>query len=454
LLKKVNPAQGKGGLGIHTDTVLICLKPRRIQRVRTLIVDNDEVSRGTIKSVLQGLSDCDEALDREAALRLFQEAHAAGQPFDLVTLAIAIPEMQEESIIKAFRGIEDRLQVPIVQRVCIPVITDLSAKQLKTDCIMHGCDDFIGKSKETERIVDKLAQLGLVAGSPPPEGEKTTVVTTAGILDAITRRVKRGNLQLPPAPKIAMRIRQLFTGNTEIAEVVDLFKQDPTISAKLINLSNSVVYGGMTKNTDVGHAVRRLGIDRTVEVVMSICCRGYFVTNHPAFHKLVDDLWWHSLACAHATEMVAHRLGWQGKEDLFALGLLHDTGKLVLLQVAADLQHPNKSEMDVDLKELQSMIAANHRRYGANVLKLWGYSKEFVSLIDHHHFRGKQPKVSAGQILHQSDLLAKAAGFELGTANPVDVSDALEQLGYDARLQEKLTARIAERMVQLRYKFG
>jgi HD-like signal output (HDOD) protein/CheY-like chemotaxis protein len=422
--------------------------------VRNLIVDSDKACRGALRSMLQGLSDCDEALDREAALGLFQEAHATGQPFDLITLDIAMPDMREESIIKEFRGIEDRLQVPYEQRACILVISELSERQLKIDCIVDGCDDFIEKPVGTELIMNKLAQFGLVAGPPTSESEKTTVVTTAGILDAITRRVKRGNLQLPPAPKIAMRIRQLYTCNADISEVVDLFKHDPTISTKLMSVSNSVIYGGVTKNTDVGQAVRRLGVDRTVEVVMSICCRGYFVTNHPAYNKLVEDLWWHSLACAHATEMVAHSQGWKGEEDLFSLGLLHDIGKLILIQVAADLQHPNKSEMAVNFEELQSMMATNHRRYGAIVLKIWGYSKDFASLIDHRQFKEEQPNASSGQVLYQSDLLAKAAGFELGAGNPAEASDALEQLGYDARLQEELTARITKRMLQLRHKFG
>jgi putative nucleotidyltransferase with HDIG domain len=187
---------------------------------------------------------------------------------------------------------------------------------------------------------------------------------------------------------------------------------------------------------------------------MSICCRGYFVTNHPAYNKLVENLWWHSLACAHASEMVARHHGWQGEEDLFSLGLLHDIGKLILIQVAADLQHPKKSEIAIRLEELQSMMAIHHRRYGARVLKMWGYAKDFVSLIDHHRFEEDQPNASAGQVLHQSNLLAKAAGFELANGNLAEVSDALEQLGYDARLQEELTAWIEERMLQLRYKFG
>jgi HD-like signal output (HDOD) protein len=319
---------------------------------------------------------------------------------------------------------------------------------------MQGCDDFIEKPAEPKLVLDKLAQFGLVAGPPAAEAEKTKVVTTAAILNAIERRLKRGNLRLPPAPKIAMRIRQLLTANAEITEVIDLFKQDPTISTKLVTISNSVIYGGVTKNTDVGQAVRRLGIDRTVEVVMSICCRGYFVTNHPAYNKLVEDLWWHSLACAHATEMVARHQGWRGAEDLFSLGLLHDIGKLMLIQVAADLQHPKKSEMAIRFDELQSMMAIHHRRYGARVLKIWGYSKAFVSLIDHHRSKEEPPSASGGQVLHQSDLLARAAGFELATGNPAELSDALEQLGYDGRLQADLTARIAARMGELRYKFG
>jgi hypothetical protein len=85
---------------------------------------------------------------------------------------------------------------------------------------------------------------------------------------------------------------------------------------------------------------------------------------------------------------------------------------------------------------------------------MWGYSKDFVTLIDHHRLKEEEPNASAGQVLHHSDLLAKAAGFELATGNPAEVSDALEQLGYDARLQEKLIARIAERMLQLRFEFG
>jgi HD-like signal output (HDOD) protein len=152
--------------------------------------------------------------------------------------------------------------------------------------------------------------------------------------------------------------------------------------------------------------------------------------------------------------MVARHQGGQVEEDFFALGLLHDIGKLILIQVAADLQHPKKSEMAIRLEELQSMMATHHRRYGARVLKMWGYSKEFVFLIDHHRFKEDEPNASAGQVLHQSDLLAKAAGFELAAGNPAEVCEALEQLGYDAQMQEELSARIAERMLQLRYEFG
>ena len=142
--------------------------------MRTLIVDNDEASRAALKAVLQDLSDCAEALDHESALSLFRESHTTGEPFDLVTLDMGMPQPREESIIKELRGIEDQLRIDPARRACILVITDLAERQLKTDCIMHGCDDFIEKSVETRFILDKLAQFGLVDGPPASEVENTT----------------------------------------------------------------------------------------------------------------------------------------------------------------------------------------------------------------------------------------------------------------------------------------
>jgi putative nucleotidyltransferase with HDIG domain len=422
--------------------------------LRSLIIDNDEAARTTLKMMLQGLSECEEAQDRETALNLFQDSFAKGLPFDLITLDIGMPDVGGCLIINEIRSIEDEQRVAEERRACIFVITAQFGRQLETDCLMQGCNDVVIKPFETKLLLEKLVQFELISGPRDADPETGTVVSTTKILDVISRRMKRGDLQLPPAPKIAMKVRQLITCNTEIEGLVDLLKQDLSIATKLISVSNSAFYRGVTKNTGLSQAVRRLGIDRTVEVVMSICCRGYFVTNHPAYKKLVEDLWWHSLACAHAIEMVIHRREQSVDEDLFSLGLLHDIGKLILIQVAADLERPKKSTTDIHFEELKLMMTAHHKRFGAAILKRWGYDDDFVALIRSHRAKVDPSAASAGQVLYRADLLARAAGFGLGEEDAAGLEASLEQLEYPVELQEELKTQLLARMDQLKYMFG
>jgi HD-like signal output (HDOD) protein len=251
-----------------------------------------------------------------------------------------------------------------------------------------------------------------------------------------------------------MRVRQLVTCNASIDEVIDLLKQDLSISTKLISISNSAFYRGVEKSTSIGQAVRRLGIDRSMEVVMSICCCSYFTTNHPAYKKLVEELWWHSLACAHATEMVEIGGKKEKDEDLFSLGLLHDIGKLVLIQVAGDLDPARHSKMEIPLDDLEAMMNAHHRRFGARVLKKWGYSEAFTFLVRRCGTQDPSHAGRAARVLHCANLLAKAAGFGIGVEDAAEIAQALEQQGLTDQRQAELKAEIADRMDQLRYLFG
>jgi HD-like signal output (HDOD) protein len=274
------------------------------------------------------------------------------------------------------------------------------------------------------------------------------------LVDVVTQRIQRGDLKLPPAPRIAMKIRQLFGSGAEIETIAKLIKQDVSISGKLISISNSVAYGGMTKNTDVTQAVSRLGIDRTVEVVMSICCRGYFITSHPVYHQRLEDLWWHSQACAQTIEIIIENDNLSVDRDLFSLALLHDVGKLVLIQAACHLQKPKKHQEDIDFETLQDIMRDHHEHIGGLLLEKWGFDKTFTSLIRLSRLKKDGSSPMAMQVLHRAGLLATIAGFDDGTENPAEASNALETMGYSADVQADLTTKIASRIEQLRYLFG
>ncbi|MGD9215685.1 MAG: HDOD domain-containing protein [Desulfobacteraceae bacterium] len=422
--------------------------------MRTLIVDDDAEIRKALKAMLIGIGKCEEALDRDSALTLFDKSYADGTPYDLVTVEIGMADMDGAAILRQFRSIESKYRNTSNDETCLMVITALSARQLEIDCLIQGGNDFICKPFETKHFLERLARLELTGKAKAPEPDIPAVISTREILDTISRKLNKGQLKLPPAPKVAMKVRQMVTCNASIDEVIDLLKQDLSISTKLISISNSAFYRGVEKSASLGQAVRRLGIDRSIEVVMSICCSSYFTTNHPAYKKLVEELWWHCLACAHATEMVDIDGKKEKDEDLFSLGLLHDIGKLVLIQVAGDLDPARHSKMAIPLSGLEEMMNTHHRRFGARVLKKWGYSEELIHLVRRCGTQDLSKAERAAQVLHRANLLAKAAGFGIGVEDAAEIAQALEQQGLTDQRQAELKAEIVDRIDQLRHLFG
>lgn len=427
--------------------------------MRVLIVDNDQSSRINAKIFLQGVGRCDEADDRDTALDRFQSAIESETPYQLVMVDIQATDIDTDAgtILVAFREIEERHEVSPDRQSCIFVTTALTGRQLRTDCLMNGCAEFITKPLDKDLLFSKLKIYGLFAreAGPAEDTHGSRSIDPSTILNTISRKLKKGDLTLPPAPKIAMRLRQLIDCDADSKDLVELLKQDLSLASKLISVSNSAFYRGVQKNTTVSQALHRLGSIRTREVVMSICCRGYFTTNHPAYKDFVETLWWHSLACAHATEMMHAKLGWNSEEDIFSVGLLHDIGKLFLIQVTADMQRRKGGPFDADLSDLHAMMDEHHEHVGANILEKLGYPHTFVSLVQQHHRVGDQEALSRElQLLQLSDLMAKSAGFGLEDVQADAIDDYFDALGFSAQLKDEIASEIIRRMEQLRYVFG
>lgn len=393
-------------------------------------------------------------VEREAALELFRNSINSKHPFDLVIIDIDMPDMQENLAISEIRTIEKDLVGQPDRKAFIIGLSGRKNRQMVTDFMLQGCNDILSKNFPDKQLLEILVQFDLIGTLKNPEPTSAQVFNGQTLVDLINRKLKSGSLKLPPVPRVAMRIRQLVDSSAEIDQIVELLRQDLSISIKMISISNSVAYGGFTKTTDISQAVSRLGLDRTVEVVMSICCRGYFVTSHEVYKQRVEALWWHCLACAHTTEMIVRDRRLNVQEDLFSLGLLHDVGKLVLIQAASELHKPKKYQVDVNFDSLEAVMQEHHERFGILLLQKWGYSKAFSKLIQHHRINGENASMVARQVLHQADLLVAAAGFGDGNDDPEQVAVQLEAMGYTAEQQAALTEKITDRVNELRYLFG
>lgn len=93
--------------------------------MRFLIVDDDESILLYLQAVLAPFARCDSAASGEAGLAMFDEAHVAGDPYDVVMMDILMPGMDGHQAAETMRAREAALGVGPMQAFKLVMITSL-----------------------------------------------------------------------------------------------------------------------------------------------------------------------------------------------------------------------------------------------------------------------------------------------------------------------------------------
>lgn len=132
--------------------------------------------------------------------------------------------------------------------------------------------------------------------------------------------------KVPRLPVSSMQLlSKLLDPNSSQQEVVELIRQDPSLTSTLLKSINSPSYGLENKISDIQHATSLLGIDSVYQIVVSDSMRSslpdteFFRENHSL-----------SLEISHLAFVVA-QLSQQGKPaELATLGLMSQIGEVVV----------------------------------------------------------------------------------------------------------------------------
>jgi HD-like signal output (HDOD) protein len=198
-------------------------------------------------------------------------------------------------------------------------------------------------------------------------------------------------------------------------------KQDASVTSKLISISNSAFYRGVAENKTLEQAVGRLGLKTTKQYVDAIANRSLYYTKNKNLKDIIENLWEHSQACAYASQNLCQVQKFNPVQDPFTLGLLHDIGRLVLLQAVGELQSKKKIGEDLDKEELSNTISSNHGKFGAALLKRWKFSDEYIHISNYHDDLGEAETITNELlVVHFANLLVKSMGYH--SLEPVEVN--------------------------------
>jgi HD-like signal output (HDOD) protein len=185
-----------------------------------------------------------------------------------------------------------------------------------------------------------------------------------------------GKLKLPSLPDVAQRIQQAFADNLVTAGTVGVIIQsDPVITAKMIMVANSALYGGRAPIETLKQAVVRLGLENTRKLVMAYAVSELFKSETSEMKSHMRAVWKHSQHVASLCRLLAGELDGFDVEQAQLAGLVHDIGEVAILQYAQQYE-----ELRDNPEKLLEVVKTMRPQITGMLLEQWKFGPEFVTV--------------------------------------------------------------------------
>jgi HD-like signal output (HDOD) protein len=180
--------------------------------------------------------------------------------------------------------------------------------------------------------------------------------------------------------------------NDPAVQMNDLSKtilSDPLMTTKILKMTNSSYFGIQQKIDSISHALMILGLQNIKNILYREGMRNFFETGGTRSKEAVAILWKHSNLVSICTQHFHDLFSGLNMGTLYTLGIVHDIGKLILMDIfRANQKAPPIGEdypMDILVGEEDQLLGINHAVIGGCALEQWNFSALMVNVVQAHH---------------------------------------------------------------------
>jgi putative nucleotidyltransferase with HDIG domain len=344
------------------------------------------------------------------------------QPFEVIVSDVRMPEMDGIQLLEHVQKHYPKM-IRIVLSGYFEREAALRAAGVAHQYLAKPCD-----AVKLHETIDNLCRCAAIL----------TNETARGVVSAI------GSLPSPPRTYASLK-QALQKPEVCLEEIGRIIQQDVGMTAKVLQMVNSPLFGLVVDITSIPRALGYIGLNTLRQLVLSVEIFQNFEPERQVAGFSLEEFQDH---CRLAAKIAA-RLPAQADVAQISViaALLHDAGKLVL---AARLPEAFEEALKKSREENrplyvveEEVIGSTHAEVGAYLLSLWGLPQIIVDAVRSHHRPGAGQHAAGLDVLaitHISNALARElkAGVALD-APPADVvwdPGYLEELGVIRRVGE------------------
>ena len=233
--------------------------------------------------------------------------------------------------------------------------------------------------------------------------------------DNFLEKFSKKKMRLPEIPTIVSELNEVISNPLSSAEdIANVVNKSPSLTATLLRIVNSALYGCPSKIDKVSQAVTLIGTKEIFGLALGISVLAIFrkipkeVINMYSFLR-------HSIACGIISRILAAHKNLQHTEQLFVAGLLHDLGRVLLYiyfpEDSVHLLGKCTSSEKLLYEEEDDYLGCNHTHIVQYLMQHWKLPLTLENNVFHHHNPSQAQSPIPATIVHLADIIVNALGM-------------------------------------------
>lgn len=201
------------------------------------------------------------------------------------------------------------------------------------------------------------------------------------LLTRIVASVEEGAYDLPHLPSTHLTLLELTADpESEMSKVENLVSADAVLTATLLKVANSALYGGARDIDSVRGAVLRIGLRGLRTLLYSQSVKSV-IFRSKGLMLFAEEVWRQACSVAALCRSNATFLR-QDPDRSYVLGLLHDMGKIPLVSI---LRKEAPGSFPFRGPFIGTIFSSYHEQVGRQLATAWNLPEEIVQVAGCHH---------------------------------------------------------------------
>jgi len=199
---------------------------------------------------------------------------------------------------------------------------------------------------------------------------------------------------------------------SSIADIAKIISEDLGLTARILKLANSPLFGYFSKIETITQAVTIIGVLQVRDLALALSVMDVF-SGIPESMVNMEQFWRHSLATGLTARLVATSQREASLERFFVAGILHDVGRLVMYirvpELALELLERCRSTGELLYRAERDLFGFDHADVGGALLRRWKIPARVAQPVERHHLSQMAEQYPReASILHFADIVAHA----------------------------------------------